>query len=253
MLTVVILAKNAVERIAKCLESVKFADEVILIDDESTDKTIEIAKKFNAIIYKRKLDDNFAQQRNFGIKKAKNEWVLFVDDDEIVSEKLKGEILEILRKAHDDDTFHAFCIKRRDFFWDRELRFGEVRKARIRGIIRLVRKGRGKWKGAVHEEYVVKGQVGRMSGFIDHFPHQTIAQFLQSINLYSDIRAKELVRSEEHQSMRKAIFYPFGKFLYTYFVLLGVFDGPAGFVYSFMMSFHSFLVHSKRYLLCHKF
>ena len=268
-LTAVILTKNEEENIERVLNSVRFCDEVVLIDDFSTDNTIKIAEKYGAKIYQRRLNADFAEQRNFGVEKAKYEWILFIDADEEMTYELKMEILDCLR-CHSGDPASAgesrivvnnndsgqagmteataYYIKRRDFFWGRELKYGETKKIRQVGLIRLIRKNSGKWVGKVHEEYKVKSQkskVKSLENYINHCPHQSVRDFLNDINFYSSLRAKELYQQGRKTSIFAIIFYPLGKFLLTYIIKLGFLDGPAGFAYSFFMSFHSFLVRAK--------
>ena len=111
MISVIILTKNEEKNLKKCLESVKWCDEIIIIDDNSTDKTIEIAKKYKVTIYPHPLNNNFSNQRNFGIFKAKNEWILFVDADEIVSDALTYEISNAIHlKDQNLRNFNGFYV-----------------------------------------------------------------------------------------------------------------------------------------------
>ena len=257
-MTAVVLTKNEEKNIKRCLRSLDFCDEIIIIDDYSTDNTLNQVLKTlpdgkhsrwqnsKIKIYKKKLTD-FAQQRNFGQRKATGDWVLFIDADEEISSELKNELVEFKRKDSDKEII-AYYIKRRDFFWGRELKHGEIKKIRRKGLIRLVKKEVGIWEGKVHESLKLKVQSSKLKtfkSFINHYPHQTIKDFLKTINFYSTLRAKELYDFGIKTNVFQLIFYPLGKFLLTYFVYLGFLDGPAGFVYSFMMSFHSFLVRAK--------
>ncbi len=250
-ITAVILTKNEEKNILRCLKAVKFSDEVVIVDDYSVDKTlkkirsskIEIGIKSKIIISKRKLNDNFAEQRNFGIEKASGEWILFVDPDEEVTDELRKEIPK--RLQNDKDLYAAYHVRRRDFWWGRELRYGETEKLRNLGIIRLVKKGSGKWLGKVHEEFKADGRVGRLNSFINHYPHPTVKEFLKEINFYSTLRARELRDKGEPANLWKIIFFPLSKFIINYFIKLGFLDGPSGFGYAFLMSFHSFLVRAK--------
>jgi len=253
MISAVVLAKNEQKSIARCLKSLSFCDEILVVDDYSTDNTVEVAKKQNAKVIEHSLNNNFGAQRNFAIEKVNNDWILFIDADEVVSEKLKIELSSIFSTKHQVpstkyEKYLAYLIPRRDFFWGRELKYGETQTARSRGIIRLVKRDSGKWIGEVHEKYITEGTVGKLSGFIDHYPHPTIVSFLIKINDYSSKRAEELDKSGVKQGIALMLLTPLFKFIYTYFVKLGFLDGPSGFVYSFMMSFHSFLVRSKLYV-----
>lgn len=247
-LSAIILTKNEEQKIKKCIESLRFCDEIIIIDDDSSDKTLDIAAKFkNVKIFKKNLDGNFAAQRNFAIEKASGNWILFIDADEEISQKLEKEIIKTTKALEDDNN--AYYIKRRDMFWGKELKYGEVYDAAHKGFIRLIKKGRGQWYGNVHEVYYVNsGDVGNLENHLLHHPHANLKSFIDKINFYSSIRADELYEKGKKTNSFEIIFYPFFKFLYTYIVKLGVVDGLKGFVYCFMMSFHSFLVRSKLYM-----
>jgi glycosyltransferase involved in cell wall biosynthesis len=136
MISAVILTKNEEQNIGKCLESVKWCDEIIIVDDKSSDKTIDIAKEYHAKAYSHGLSNNFSAQRNFGLSKAKNEWVLFVDSDEIVSDALAFEIPNAIGLTDQNSrNFNGFYIKRTDFMWGKQLKHGEA-------TIKLLRLGR---------------------------------------------------------------------------------------------------------------
>lgn len=242
MLSVVILTKNNADGIEQTLQSVSFSDDVIIVDDYSHDGTENVAEKYNCRFYQRHLENDFAGQRAYGLSLVKHRWVLFVDSDEIVPEELKNEIISCVSQ---DTQYKAFSLKRVDYFLGQELRFGEVQRVRNKGLTRLVRTDSGSWKGSVHEEFHATGSTGRLTNYLKHYPHPTISAFLADINWYSTIRAHELVTAGVRASVFQLIVYPFGKFIYTYFILRGFRDGAAGFVYAFMMSFHSFLVRAK--------
>ncbi len=243
------MSKNEEKSIVKTLESISFSNEIILVDNDSSDQTVEIAKEHKAQIYERNLDNDFSRQRNFGLEKAKGDWVLFIDADEVLSQELTDEIKKII--TNESSSKSAYYLKRRDFWWGRELRYGEVKKVRQEGLIRLVKKGSGQWQGLVHERFVITGQTGRLRGFINHYPHQTISSFLSDINFYSTLRAKELVQQKKRAFIITILLYPLGKFIHTYFIQLGFLDGAPGFTYAFLMSFHSFLVRAKQYQYLH--
>jgi len=238
-LSAVILTKNEEKSIRNAIDSVSFCDEIIVIDDGSIDATVQIAKNSGATVISHALSMDFAKQRNWAMQQAKNEWILFLDADEVISVELKKELLSC------DFQSSSYHISRRDFFWNTELRYGETHKCRTEGIIRLVKKGSGTWKGMIHEEYFPTQSSGKLHGYINHYSHENLASFITDINMYSTMRAEELAKKGKRVSAIELIVFPFGKFIYTYFLLGGFLDGPAGFVYSFVMSFHSFLVRAK--------
>jgi len=255
----VVLTKNEEKNIKRCLKSLDFVDEIIIIDDYSSDNTLnQISNiknqndKSKIKIYQRKLNGDFSAQRNFGVEKSRGEWVLFVDGDEEVTSELQKEIKKVIScELGVKREIGAYYIKRRDWFWGREVRFGDIRLIRQTGLIRLIRKNAGEWEGKVHETFQVKNQklkVKSLKHFINHYPHQSLKEFLKEINLYSSLRADELFCQGKKSNILTIIFYPFSKFILNYFLKLGFLDGSAGFVYAFMMSFHSFLVRTKLYM-----
>lgn len=253
-ISAVVLTKNEEKNIERCLKSLVFCHEIIIVDDFSTDSTKnEISKikdqndKLNIKIYEKKLNNDFAAQRNFGLSKVTNEWVLFIDADEEASGELKTEIVSLFHGSIVEEN--AFYLKRRDYFWNKELKFGEVKKIRNVGLVRLVKKNSGMWMGSVHEVFHTAKNIGQLDGFINHYPHPTLKEFINDVNNYSDIRAVELFNRGIKTNILEIIFYPLGKFIFTYFFNFGFLDGQAGFTYSFMLSFHSFLVRAKLYQL----
>ncbi len=245
MLSAVVLTRNEEKNIERCLKSLTFCDEIIVVDDYSTDKTLQRIQntKINVQVFQRKLNKDFAEQRNYGLSKAKNSWVLFIDADEEVSPGLRGEIKKTIATSNND----AYFIRRRDYFFGKELRFGEVKAARNTGILRLVKKDSGKWMGDVHEVFHTAKNIGKLEAFLNHYPHPTIKEFLSDVNYYSDIRAEELFTQGKRANILEIIFIPPFKFIYTFLISLGFLDGAAGFAYAFIMSFHSFLVRAKLY------
>lgn len=249
MISVVILTKNEEKNILDCLETVSWADEIIIVDDNSEDRTLEIVENLglkNIKVIRRGLQKDFAAQRNFALSKAKNEWVLFIDADERVSSELRREINDFLIEERNSPKFNGIYIKRRDMLWGKLLKHGETGSIEL---LRLARKASGKWQGKVHEEWIVGGNTDTFSNYLLHFPHQTISEFLREINFYTTIRAMELYESGRRASLSQIILYPKAKFFVNYFLKLGILDGLEGLVFALLMSFHSFLVRGKLWQL----
>lgn len=238
-LSAVILTGNEEGSIERCLKSVSFCDEIVLIDDNSIDKTVNLAGNFGVKIYKRSLNEDFASQRNFGLSKAAGRWVLFLDADEEVDPALRNEILNTISM---EAPFVGFYIKRADFIFGREIKFGELKDAMF---LRLARRTAGKWVREVHEQWKVIGRVGLLKEKIFHYPHQTLREFIEHINLMSLIHAKSNFIEGKKSSVFKAVFWPIGKFVNNWIFKLGFMDGTEGFVISLIMSLHSFLAWSK--------
>lgn len=241
MISGIVLTSNNATTIERCLESLTWCDEIIVIDDNSTDDTKKIAEKKGATVYLHQLNKNFAEQRNFGLKKAKEEWVLFLDSDEIVTKKLAKEIQEVIN--HIDAQ--GFYLKRRDVLFGTQLQFGETANVRL---LRLGKKDAGIWKRRVHETWDIQGTVGTLVHPLLHYPHQTMTEFIADINAYSTLHAEELYKEGKKVNAWEIVMYPLGKFLQNYFWRQGFRDGTPGAILAMMMSLHSFLARGKLYL-----
>jgi len=154
--TAVVLTKNEEKNISRCLSSLSWCSDIVVIDDFSTDKTLEIVKKYNARVYVHALQKDFSAQRNFGLEKAKNDWVLFIDADEEISLSLQYEITNLLSQQFNPET--GFYVKRVDEMWGRKLLHGEVGNC---FLLRLAKKDAGKWVGKVHEVWKIKGKADK--------------------------------------------------------------------------------------------
>lgn len=242
MISAVVLTKNEEKNIGECLKTLQWCDEIVVIDDYSTDKTIGVIRGFRGIgekvkIFSRKLGGDFSAQRNYGLEKARGEWVLFVDADERVTAALAKEIGGI----GEFRGIEGFYIKRRDFLFGKWLKHGETRDIRL---IRLIRKGAGRWERRVHEKLRILGEVGDLREPLLHYPHQSLTEFLEDINFYTDLDAKEFYQNYRRDDI-SIVFYPLAKFVQNYFLKLGFLDGMAGFLQATLMSFHSFLTRAK--------
>lgn len=239
-LSVVVITKNEQENIGECLQSIKFASEVIVVDDYSTDKTVNVAKGLGAKVLTRKLAGDFASQRNFGLKKAKNKWILFLDADERVSKELAEELMQTVNNSF--VRAKGMYIKRVDHIWKKKLRYGETGNTKL---LRLMVKGAGSWKRRVHEKLVVKGETMTLRFPIEHYPHPSVREFIASINQWSSMHAKANKHEGKSAFIIKIVFWPPAHFVKNYIFKLGFLDGIQGFMVALIMSFHSFLSWAK--------
>lgn len=247
MLTGVILVKNEENNIVDAVESLNFCDQILIIDDDSTDRTQEILKVLryqhkHLKVFSRELNADFSSQRNFALSKSENEWVLFLDADERLTTDLRKEIQDAVRVRE----VNGFFVKRNDFMWGKELKHGETGDI---WLLRLGKKSQGRWEGKVHERWEIKGKTQKLGSTISHYPHQSLTQFLKEINFYTSLRAKELYKEGKKANAVSVILYPKAKFFINYFIKAGFLDGVPGFVVNVLMSFHSFLVRGKLWQL----
>jgi glycosyltransferase involved in cell wall biosynthesis len=246
-LSAVILTKNEEGNIKECVGCLDFCDEVVIIDDNSSDKTTDLAKKLGAKVYKRKLGDNFAAQRNFGLSKTKGKWVLFIDADERVTEDLRNEIVQITNDPL--VNYLGFYLKRVDYIWGKKLKHGETANIKL---LRLARRKVGKWRRRVHEVWEVEGRTRELKNPISHYPHSTLSSFIASTNNMSSLHAKANLEEGKKSSLIKIIVWPMGKFVSNYIFKMGFLDGIQGFLVALVMSFHSYLAWSKLWFLQRK-
>lgn len=249
MISVVILTKNEEKNILDCLETVSWADQIIILDDNSEDRTLEIVNSLgfkNLSILERNLQGNFSEQRNYALSKAKHDWVMFVDADERITPELRHEINDFLIEEKNEPKFNGMYVKRKDMLWGKLLQHGETGNI---SLLRLAKKNSGKWEGKVHEKWNVNGETDIFENYILHLPHQTVSEFLGEINFYTTLRARELFEQNQSSSLLRIIFYPKAKFFVNFILKLGFLDGIEGLVFAIIMSFHSFLVRGKLWLL----
>ena len=247
MLTGVVLTHNEQDGLDRCLDALKFCDEILVVDDNSTDKTLEITKKYKARVVQHALNGDFSAQRNFALSQIKSGlpagrqgWILFVDADEVVTPELAAEIQNAIQKS----GFVGYFLPREDILWGKHMHYGDTKAS----LLRLARRGAGEWHGKVHETWQVTGRTAALRHPLLHYPHPTVTAFLRHINFYSTLRAAELKSTGYKTNIFEIIFYPIGKFLYLGIWKLGFADGNQGFVSAMMMAFYSFLVRGKLYL-----
>lgn len=216
-ITVIIPTQNEAKYIFDCLHSVSFANQIIVIDSFSSDDTITIAKQFDCEVIQRKFD-NFSNQKNEAIKIAKSDWILFVDADERVTEKLKNEIT----KTINNPKHNAYKIRFPHFYMNRFLYHTENK------VTRLVKNDSVYFKGDVHEKLIHKGTVGLLSNFMIHYTYKGLFHYLKKKNSYAWFQAKMEVEKNKKASYFHLIFKPFYRFFHTYIIRKGFLDGIPG-------------------------
>lgn len=241
MISAVIITKNEEKNIKNCLESLSWLDEIIIIDDFSMDKTLELSLEFkNVKIFQNKFE-SFALQRNFGIKKASSPWILSIDADEIVNLELKEEILRNIK-----NQYSAFEVPTKNYFYGKWLKYGGWYPDYH---IRVYKKEEANWDNIIHERINTGGNTLKLKNALEHYGHKDIYTTICKINFYTTFEAVELYKNKERFSIFKLIFIPFFEFINRFFIKLGFLDGLIGFGASIIMFIYKFLVYFKLYEL----
>lgn len=179
----IVIAKNEEDRLADCLDSLSFCDEIIVVDGGSEDRTIDIARRMRAKAYKLETND-FSKLRNFGLERTSGEWILYIDADERVSEELKKEIIDVTSVYGRESKLNGYFLKRKNFY------LGNHEWPYVEKLERLFKKKFLKgWKGRLHESPVVEGGVGELDGFLLHYTHRDLTSMLKKTIEWSKIEA----------------------------------------------------------------
>lgn len=178
-LSAIIIAKNESERIHACISNLSWADEVLLIDNGSTDDTSAIARRLKITVIEENMR-NFSRLRNVGARRAEGLWLLYVDADEAVSPKLKAEILKIV---HDPNALAAYVIPRNNIYLGRLWPYQD-------GMVRLIQKSSFvTWEGILHEHAIVRGEIGKLKEPFIHNTHRSLSEMVQKTNEWSSYEA----------------------------------------------------------------
>lgn len=238
-ISVVMTVFNEEKRIKDCLESVKWADEIIIVDDESTDKTIEIAKKYTSHIFPHKNMGFVEPSRNFAISKATGDWILVVDADEIVPQSLVRKLQEIA-----ESTSKAECVRipRKNIIFNKWMQHtGWWPDYNIR----FFRKGKVTWPNKIHAQAEVHGLVVDLGpheeNALTHFNYDSISQFLRKLDNYTSVTARERIDENKEFHWRDILMLPVHEFLSRYFARKGYKDGLHGLVLSLLEGFYEFI------------
>ena len=242
-LSAVIITYNEEEHLEKCLSSLNgIADEIIVLDSYSTDKTEKICKAFGVNFIQHKFE-GYIEQKNYALSLAKNNYILSLDGDEAVSETLKASILKIKSNWEFDGYFcnrlNNYCgqwIKHSDWYPDKKLR--------------LFIKGSGEWQGInPHDRYALKKELksGKLNGDLLHWMYRDYSEHNQKIEDFTNIASEAYYRLGIKSSLWKIIYRPFWSFFKAYFLRLGFLDGMNGFIISVQTYHGTFLKYIKLY------
>lgn len=240
-LTVSIITLNEEKNLARTLESVKkFADEIVIVDSGSTDKTEEIAKSFNAKFYFQKWL-GYGPQRNKAIELASSEWVLNIDADEEISEELAKKIADI--KDDKNDKIDVFKINFMSVCFGKKIKHGGWSNSYR---IRLFKKNSGKFnENNVHEEFITNSHIGKINEYILHHSYSDLEDYFTKFNKYTTLGAIEYYKKNKKASLVSIVLNPIYKFIRMYFFRLGFLDGLEGFILAITSSLYTMVKYYK--------
>ena len=238
-ISAIVIAKDEENRIADCLDSVSFCDEIIVVDNGSKDRTVEISRRMGAKVFEDNSED-FSELRNFGLQKVTSEWVLYIDADERVSRELmqniKYRVFNIV-----DDGISAYKLQRKNFY------FGNNPWPYIEHLERFFRKNRlEKWYGKLHESPKVYGKIGDMKGHLLHYTHRNLTVMVNKTLKWSKIEA-ELRFKSGHPKMNWWRFprVMLNAFFDSYIRQSGWKVGAVGLIESLYQSFSIFITYAR--------
>lgn len=234
-LSVCVITANEEERLRACLESVAGADEIVVVDAESTDKTAVIAREFTDRVVVRPWP-GFAAQKNFALDQATGDWILSLDADEQVTPELRERIAAVLRA---DGPADGYAMPRKNIFWGRWVRHGRLYPD---WQLRLFRRGRGRFVAVeVHESVRVDGRVGRLDAPLLHSSYRDLSDCLARFDRYASLAAEDWIRAGRPARAADIVLRPLGRFLSMYALHGGFLDGWRGFVLAVLYAHYVFV------------
>ncbi len=239
MLSIAIITYNEENNIRDALESVSWADEIVVVDSFSTDKTLEICREYTDKIYSEEWA-GFSAQKNRAIELTTQPWVLVLDADERVSEDLKSEII---RAISNPDPADGYYIARENYFSGRWIKHGGWWPDLT---LRLFKRDKGAFEEReVHEAIKVEGDTDSLENPIIHYTYKSIDDFFVRMEKYSGLAAKEMHKRRRKVSLLDLIFRPPATFISMYFIRLGILDGLYGIILASLYSVYTFKKYSK--------
>jgi len=241
-ISAIIIAKDEETMLPDCLKSLDWVDQIIVINNGSIDKTSQISKKYGAkVIDLPRLDEpNFSQSRNRGLKEANTKWLLYIDADERVEDKLRDEILAIIK----DPKNSAYAIPRRNFIFGREFKHTGQKPDYVKRLFK--KESLQKWTGKLHEEPVFTGELGHLKASFLHIKHESLSEMVDKTNCWSELEA-ELMFSANHPPMNvwRFITAMMREFYLRMFKQMAFLDGPEGIIYAIYQVFSRFTSYAK--------
>jgi len=236
-ISVIVITKDEEKNISDCLKSVEWADEIIVVDSESSDETIKLAKKFTEKVFIRKWE-GYVPQKKYALGLANNEWILSLDADERITEELKNEILNL-----SFDNISGFRIRRKNFLLKKEITSCGWEKDYQ---LRLMKKDKASFSDRlVHEKFIVEGEVKTLSNPMLHFTFSSFTDYLNKINYYTSLKAQELFKKKKWIGGWTIFSHSVSAFFAFFIIRKGFKDGVYGLIISFLHSVSTMMNYIK--------
>ena len=237
-LAVIILTHNEERHIEACIRSASFADEILVIDDDSTDRTAEIARSAGARVIAHPLAGDFAGQRNFALAQTAADWVLYVDADERVNAGAEEELCRVMA----ENERAAYEIKRINVAFGQEMHYGAHRPDYPR---RFFPRDAVRWEGLVHERTVYDLPGSRRKGSLRHYTYTDWDRYFQKFNQYTTLMAERQYADGKRASFLKILLDPPFAFFRFYILQRGFLDGRLGFILAMTHGFYTMVKYIK--------
>ncbi len=242
-LSVILITKNEEKNIRECLDSVSWADEIIVVDSGSVDRTLEICREYTKQIFVNKNWKGFGYQKRIALGKATKEWVLSIDADERVSPALRSEIELVIGTGN----CSAYSIPRQAFFLGREMRHGGWWPDYV---LRLFKRDVGCFSDdIVHEQVIVDEPVMKLKNPLIHYSYIGLDQLMGKMNSYSSAGAEKLSACGKNSHLLKALVKGFWAFFRAYIIRVGVLDGQEGLIAAISKGEETYYKYLKLYYL----
>lgn len=241
-LSVIIITKNEAEDIRRCLESVKWADEIIVLDSGSQDETVAICREYTDKVFETDWP-GYGEQKNRALAKATGDWVLSLDADEVISDTL----IEEMKAAITDKGNSGYMIPFRSSFCGKWIKFGDWRGE---AHLRLFRRNVGQFSSGIHEELMVEGKIGALINPILHESVKVIMDAVDKMDRYSTDSATMRFKDGQRSSFAKPIVHSLWAFVRCYLVRLGFLDGKQGFMLAVAIAEGTYYRYLKLWQLC---
>ena len=239
-ITALIIAKNEEKNIKECLEHIKWCDEILVVDDMSTDNTAGICESFGAKVIKHKSNGNYNGQCEIGLANATGDWILNLDVDERVTPDLKKDILDILAS---DSEYSAYSVGRKNHFLGKCMQYGGWHERQVK----FFKRDKGAYIGEnVHGILKVNGEIGTLGSDINHYPFTSISQFINRQINYAIVEAKVMYQEKGKLDIEEIKYHlttrPLKLFFKLYIKKQGFRDGMHGFIFSILNAWRHYII-----------